>query len=156
MSDYTEELPKTEELSVTDDDTFPMTDAFYEIEFWRLYSMQGKVLKTIGYRKRQLYYQKDKYAAQRGDGVMGGKAFELVAEAQRRLDEVFAEHNAIEEDKKIVSRNPKYNPGRAADAKIIDTAYEQAYKQTYENVCTASYGAGIMGCLRRLLGVRQK
>ena len=97
------------------------TDAFYEIEFQRMFKTQGETLRQIRLRKKQLACYLNKREEIKENGWDCDSINNRIDLTNARL----AKYNDTYEAE--ISINNPANAQRAADAKIIEDAYERAY-----------------------------
>lgn len=128
------------------------TDAFYEIEFQRLYRQQGRVLRRITHLENQLQCYINKYNELVARGISSLKLKERINITIDRLAKEYAKRDGIEADKESVSLNKPENRARAIDAGIISDAYERAYAP----VETAHTPYGVFGRFCKYISGRNK
>lgn len=104
------------------------TDGFYEIEFQRMYRMQGRVLKRIRYLQDQLKCYTSKRAELKMRGIVSQKLELRIRITKERLKTCEEQRLFFEAEKEEVSVNKEANAWRAADSKIIEEAYACAYE----------------------------
>ena len=103
------------------------TDAFYEIEFQRMFKTQGETLRQIRLRKKQLACYLNKREEIKENGWDCDSINNRIDLTNARLAKYNDTYEQIEDYKAEISINNPANAQRAADAKIIEDAYERAY-----------------------------
>lgn len=127
------------------------TDGFYEIEFQRMFKMQGEILRNIRTRKKQLACYVNKREDLREWGGNLRKIEARIELTNRRLAAYNDLHELIEDYKAEISVNNPANAERARDAKIIADAYERAYAPA-----AVPAPNGFFGKLCKFVAMRQK
>lgn len=127
------------------------TDGFYEIEFQRMFKMQGEILRNIRTRKKQLICYINKREDLREWGGNLRKIEARIELTNRRLAAYNDLHELIEDYKAEISVNNPHNAERARDAKIIADAYERAYAPA-----AVPAPNGFFGKLCKFVAMRQK
>lgn len=127
------------------------TDGFYEIEFQRMFKMQGRILRNIRTYKKQLACYINKREDLREWGGNLRKIEARIELTNRRLATDNDLQELIEDYKAEISVNNPHNTERARDAKIIADAYERAYAPA-----PVPAPNGFFGKLRKFVTMRQK
>lgn len=127
------------------------TDGFYEIEFQRMFKMQGATLRNIRARQKQLVCYVNKREELREWGGNLRKIEARIELTNRRLAAYNDLHDQIEDYKAEISVNNPANAERARDAKIIADAYERAYAPA-----AVPAPNGFFGKLCKFVAMRQK
>ncbi len=104
------------------------SDGFYEIEFQRIYRIQGRVLKRIRQLTKQLACYYNLMDELRAAGEYTGKLQQRINLTNLRLAHYNDKREMLEGAKEEISVNNPHNSRCAMDAKIIQAAYERAYQ----------------------------
>lgn len=102
-------------------------NGFYEIEFYRLFRMQGRVLRRLYNNKRQLNRYVNQNIKLQEIHTISDSLNHRIKMAQKRVDQYTVWHAILETAKEEVSVNSSANIERAKTEKIINAAYAQAY-----------------------------
>lgn len=99
-------------------------NGFYEIEFSRLFRMQGRVLYRLRYAKKQVKSYTDLLNEWQNPEPWVNERLQM---AQAKVDKYTARHDMLESAKDEISLNNRANTERAKTERIINAAYAQAY-----------------------------
>lgn len=100
---------------------------FYELEFQRLYRMQGRILYKLRYWYRQLNCYQNLYSELQNEGINSDTLRNRMIKTIDNITEYDQRRAILEADKEAVSVNNPANAEHAKAERIIQAAYEHAY-----------------------------
>ena len=130
-----------------------MSSALFEIEYQRMFRLQGQVLRCI-YRRQQQYecYMSKVREYERAGLIVPETLCQRIDLTQERLCRYNEMRDLIEDYKDEISVNNPQNADLAAESSIVNAAYELAYFADM----TGQGGGGAIARLLKNMWQRQK